>query len=93
MAKIKYTNSDEEVELSDGACLKDAVDEKGWGVPFGCEDGVCGTCIVNVTAGAENLSEIEEKEKMTLAAMGLDDGEHRLACQCKVKGDIEFGTH
>ena len=90
MPKVKYTNSGDEVEVEEGADLKEVTKERGWAVAYGCEDGMCGTCIINTMKGAENLTPITEKEKHTLNVMGLDDGTHRLACQCKVNGDVEI---
>ncbi len=93
MAKVKYTNTGEEVEVENGTSLQKVTQDKGWHIPFGCEDGLCGTCVVKVTEGKDNLSKVEEKEEMTLTAMGVFDGDHRLACQCKIDGDITIETH
>jgi len=88
MFKVKFTNTGDEVEVEEGSELKDATRDKGWPIAYGCEDGMCGTCIVKVAEGKENLSEMSEKEKETLGVMGMDDGEHRLACQCKINGNV-----
>ena len=93
MTKIYYKNTDQSVDVGAGVELKDIVNSNGWPVPFGCEDGLCGTCIVKVNKGKENLSDVEEKEQITLTAMGLLDGEHRLACQCRVNGDVDLETY
>lgn len=90
MFKVKFTNNGEEAEATDGQELKDLTKENGWPIAYGCEDGVCGTCIVDVKEGKDSLSEMEDKEKQTMSIMGMDDGEHRLACQCQVKGDCEI---
>ena len=61
---------------------KSVVEEcKELGIMFGCEDGVCGTCMVEVDEGMENLTPRNEAEKN----MGLE-GNQRLMCQCKLKG-------
>ena len=68
----------------EGEPIKEACKELG--VPFGCENGLCGTCYVEILSGMENLTERTEAEQL----MGIDD-KHRLACQCKIKkGDVEF---
>ncbi len=90
MPKVKYTNNGDEAEVETGTNLKDVTKDEGWPIAYGCEDGMCGTCIVNVKEGKENLNPINEKEEQTLDVMGMNDGEHRLACQCKVKGDCEI---
>jgi ferredoxin len=79
MAILK--TNDSEVEVPDGAELMDAAEELG--VSFGCGNGVCGACEVDVEEGMENLNELTEAED----DMDLDDG-HRLMCQCV----IESGT-
>lgn len=84
----KVTFNGETVEVEEGADLKEVARENGWPIMFACEDGVCGTCIVNTTAGMENLSKVEEVEEETLNAMGMDREKQRLACQCKVNGDV-----
>lgn len=81
MAKLKYENK--EIDLPDGSEIKDICEQLG--VPFNCKNGTCGTCIVEIVKGKENLSPLNGKEKM----LGLDKT-HRLACQCKIKsGEVE----
>ncbi|GAB4193391.1 MAG: 2Fe-2S iron-sulfur cluster-binding protein [Simkaniaceae bacterium] len=79
MAKIVF-NEEEEIEVEDGSNLKETCEEMG--VPFACEEGVCGTCVIEVIDGMENLSEFSEEE---LDFLGEQDTE-RLACQCRIKG-------
>lgn len=79
MAELK-TNS-RTMEIKDGASLKDALIELG--VPFGCESGICGTCIIDVTEGASHLSDVTEEEVF----MELEEGQ-RLGCQCKIKKEL-----
>lgn len=88
MPKIKFKNTGDEVEVEAGASLMEIAKDKGWPVTFACGEGTCGTCIVKVIEGKENLAPMDDGEKQTLGAMGMDDGEHRLACQCKVNGDV-----
>ncbi|MFA5261508.1 MAG: 2Fe-2S iron-sulfur cluster binding domain-containing protein [Candidatus Omnitrophota bacterium] len=66
-------------DLADGAdiaplCLAE-------GVPFNCNTGVCGSCVVMVLSGAAHLSPLTEEE----VYLGLDEG-RRLACQCRITG-------
>ena len=90
MPKVTFKNTGESVECEKGALLKDVVREAGWPIMFACEDGVCGTCLINTTAGMENLNKMGEKETETLQAMGMDPSKQRLACQCTVNGDVEI---
>lgn len=88
MPTVKIQNTGQSAKTNDGQMLRTVTQSNNWDIPYACENGICGTCIVKVTEGKENLSEMEEMEKQTLQALGADDGEHRLACQCKVKGDV-----
>lgn len=77
MAKLVL--GDDELELDDGAPIKEACEEAG--VPFACTEGVCGTCVIEVKEGNENLTEMTQEE---LDFLGETD-EERLACQCRIK--------
>ena len=80
MAKLIFKPTGEEKELEDGASIQEVCEEAG--VPFACTEGVCGTCVIEVEEGMENLSEFTQEERDFL---GEPDRE-RLACQCKIKG-------
>ena len=76
MAKLVY--EDNEVEVADNTPIQEAAKELG--IPFSCEDGLCGACIVDVEEGLENLS---ERNKLELD-LSLEE-DQRLACQTKIK--------
>lgn len=80
MAKLKFQNTDEEIELPDGSKLAEPCEEAG--VPFACTEGVCGTCVIEIVSGHENLSSPTQEEKDFL---GEDTRGERLACQCLLK--------
>lgn len=90
MFKVTFSNTGDEVELEKETSLRELSKEKGWPIAFGCEDGVCGTCIVEVEDGSENMNEPDDVENQTLETMMMKDGKHRLACKCQVKGDVKF---
>lgn len=82
MAKIRFEG--QEAELPDGSMVVRTVEELG--LPLGCQDGICGTCMSTVVEGMNNLEPPNEKEK----DLGVK-GDQRLACQCVVKsGTVEF---
>ncbi len=84
MAKI-VINQDTEAVLVDGSPIKPFCEENG--VPFACEEGICGTCIVEVKEGNENLSPMTQEE---IDFLGEQEKE-RLACQCKImKGCVKI---
>ena len=80
MGKLIFKNTGEEKEIEDSSPIAEACEEAG--VPFACTEGVCGTCVIEVLEGMENLTPFTQEEKDFL---GEQDRE-RLACQCKIKG-------
>lgn len=80
MAKLVFVDTHDEVEIADGEPIASACEEAG--VPFACTEGVCGTCVVEVKEGMENLSPFTREEEDFLGEMDRE----RLACQCKIKG-------
>ncbi|MEM7175493.1 MAG: 2Fe-2S iron-sulfur cluster-binding protein [Chlamydiota bacterium] len=84
MAKL-VLNDDDEVLLGDGEPIKQCCEEAG--VPFACEEGVCGTCVIEIEEGMENLSSFTEEEEDFLGEPETE----RLACQCRIKqGNVKI---
>ena len=89
MAKVTIANEKVSFELPDGARLLDYAKEFS-GMPFGCENGECGTCICLITKGSQNVERKNQREEMTLAKIGTYPSQ-RLACQLKIKrGEVEI---
>ena len=83
--KIIFSHSGETKEMEEGSSITEVCEEAG--VPFACTEGVCGTCVIEVLEGMENLSPFTQEEKDFL---GEQDRE-RLACQCKIqKGCVKI---
>jgi ferredoxin len=80
MAKLIFDHDEEERELPDGSPIAEVCEEAG--VPFACTEGVCGTCVIVIKEGKENLSPPTQEEEDFLGAATADE---RLACQCKIK--------
>ncbi len=78
MAKLIFDPHGDEKELEDGSSLIEPCEECG--VPFACTEGVCGTCVIEVLEGMENLSAFTQEEKDFLG----EPNNERLACQCKI---------
>ena len=81
MAKLIFDNSGDEVELEDESPIAEACEHAG--LPFACTEGMCGTCIVEVLEGHENLTSATEPEIDFLGEEGTK--KERMACQCKIK--------
>jgi len=90
MANIKFLNEQREVIAADGANLREQALQNGidlytfTGKMMNCGGyGQCGTCIVEVVEGMENLSPRTEVEKRKLKKR---PDSNRLACQVLVNG-------
>lgn len=82
MAKIIFEHM--ESELPDGSDIFEVCDDAG--IPFACTEGCCGTCVIQVVEGMENLSEVCDAEEDFFG----DITDERLACQCKIKsGEVK----
>ncbi|MEK6760827.1 MAG: 2Fe-2S iron-sulfur cluster-binding protein [Nanoarchaeota archaeon] len=78
MGKLTYKKTGDSRDVKDGEKIKNAAEEMG--VLFGCEDGICGTCMIDVVKGEKNFTDLTQPEK------DLErDATHRLACQCRIK--------
>lgn len=80
MAKLIFENTSEETEIADNSPIAEACEEAG--VHFACTEGVCGTCVIEITEGMQNLSTPTPEE---VDFLGDDTAEERLACQCTIK--------
>jgi ferredoxin len=96
MAVIKFVKEDKEVIAADGANLRFKAIENGvdiytlMGKMMNCGGyGQCGTCIVEIVEGIENLSPKTDVEKRKL---GKKPESYRLACQALVNGSVSVKT-
>ena len=96
MANITFVKEDKEVIAADGANLRekalqndiDLYTFKGKLINCGGY-GQCGTCLVEVVEGIENLSEKTDFEKRNLRKR---PDNYRLACQALVNGPVSVKT-
>ncbi len=115
MPKVTFVNEKCEIEVPEGANLREEALKAGIQVNFqpGPEfvqpliqplsrylhcrgHGSCGTCLVQVKKGLENLAPKSAWEKFRLSAMMATIGreeETRLACQTQIKGDCTVVTN
>ena len=86
-AKLTFRDIDVTVTVPVGVRVIEISDKIGSGIVYGCREGDCGTCLMKVEEGWDNLSTksvIEDKVLRENAA-----GRHfRLACQAQVLGDV-----
>lgn len=89
MAKAKITFSDIGVTevVAVGTRVIDVSERVGSNLPYGCREGDCGSCLMKVEAGWENLSTPSVIEEKVLREQSA--GRHyRLACQAQILGDV-----
>ena len=90
MVTVRFEDDSLEVEVEQGSMLADVCDDKGFSLGFGCREGGCGTCMIEIIDGMENLSPRNSSEDEMLEIMAEGNANARLACQCEVKGNIQF---
>jgi len=84
MAKVISSKSGRAVSVENGEEIREACENLG--VKFSCRNGLCGTCMIDVLEGEENLSPLTEAEKDLKR-----DRKNRLACQCQIeKGKVKI---
>lgn len=90
MPKITFTNHPEIYQAPAGTDLVHLPHIHA-SIPlvFGCCQGECGICAIELVNGAENLTKCTKQEEKTLKKKGLP-ASYRLACQCALNGDIEI---
>ncbi len=96
MANINFVKENREVIAADGANLREKAVQNGidlytfFGKMSNCGGyGQCGTCIVEVVEGLENLSPRTDFETRKLRNK---PDNYRLACQTLVNGPISVNT-
>ncbi|MGD2180793.1 2Fe-2S iron-sulfur cluster-binding protein [Lusitaniella coriacea] len=96
MANIKFVKEEKEIIAADGANLREKALENDidiytmMGKITNCGGyGQCGTCIVEIVEGEENLSERTDFEQRKLRKK---PDSYRLACQTLVNGPISVNT-
>jgi ferredoxin len=106
MPKVTFVNEKKEIDVPAGANLREEARKAGiqlYKGPFrllNCHGlGLCGTCLVLVKAGMNNLSPRTLREKFNfntdpktmMSVIGHED-EARLSCQVRVNGDCTVET-
>jgi len=89
MAKANVTFEDIGLTVSVpvGTRVIEISEKVGSGIVYGCREGDCGTCMMDVVAGWNNLTEPSVLEDKVLRE-NLAGKHQRLACQAQVLGDV-----
>jgi len=89
MAKANVTFEDIGITVSVpvGTRVIEISEKVGSGIVYGCREGDCGTCMMDVVAGWNNLTDPSVLEDKVLRE-NLAGKHQRLACQAQVLGDV-----
>ncbi|MCP5197189.1 MAG: (2Fe-2S)-binding protein [Gammaproteobacteria bacterium] len=84
-AQLSFADIDVTVTVPAGTRIIEISDKLNSGIIYGCREGDCGTCLMKVVEGMENLSEPSVLETRILKEhfAGRDT---RLACQAQALG-------
>ncbi len=84
--RVEIINDFLAINVKEGSTIQDIVEASGSALPFGCRNGECGTCVVEVVQGMEFLSPKTDKEVKVLKEIcyGTCTPSSRLSCQMKV---------
>ena len=89
MPRITVLPANASAEAAAGDTILEAGEKAGVEMEAGCFNCSCGTCVVEVASGMENLEEPTPEELDVLDAWSKDPEKFRLACCVKIKnGDV-----
>lgn len=86
-AKLTFKDIDLTVHAPVGVRVIEISEKVGSGIIYGCREGDCGTCLMTVDEGWNNLSEPSVVEHRVLKE-NKAQRHQRLACQAQVLGDV-----
>ena len=78
------------IQLEEGARLPDYLTPENSPVIFGCRNGICATCLIEIENQDGDLSPAGEEELDTLENYAAENPKARLACQLRLTADIKI---
>jgi len=87
VARVVVLTDNLEIIVAEGDNLGERCHESNSSITFGCFAAQCGYCRIHVVDGMQSLSAMEEDERSLLEEEEIAGG-FRLACQCRVLGDV-----
>jgi ferredoxin len=89
MPKVTLLPGGQSAEVPAGTLLLDAGELAGVEMEAGCFNCSCGTCVVAIASGMENLEPPTDEELNVLDQWNKDPEKYRLTCCVKiVKGEV-----
>jgi ferredoxin len=86
MPKLTVLPANLSAEVEAGQLLLQAGEKAGVHMEAGCFNCYCGTCLVEVVSGMENLASPSAEELEILDEWSKDPERFRLSCCVKIKG-------
>ena len=87
-ADVTFEDIGVTVTVPAGTRLIEVSEKAGAGITYSCREGECGTCIMKIVSGMENLAQRSVLEDKVLQE-NLAGRNDRLACQAQVlRGEI-----
>jgi ferredoxin len=86
MPKVTVLPVNVSADVEPGELLIAAGEKAGVDMEAGCFNCSCGTCVVEVVSGQENLEEPTPEELEVLDSWNRDPEKFRLTCCVKIKG-------
>lgn len=84
-ANVTFENIGITIKVPAGTRLIEISEKVGAGISYGCREGECGTCMMRIVSGMENMSERSVLEDQVLHE-NMAGRNNRLACQAQVLG-------
>ena len=84
-ADVTFEDIGVTVSVPAGTRLIEVSEKAGAGITYSCREGECGTCIMKIVSGMENLAQRSVLEDKVLQE-NLAGRNDRLACQAQVLG-------
>ena len=90
--KVDFPGTDfKSIFIEEKSDLSRVLDVNNSPLLFGCRTGICGTCLVEVTAEEQGAYlPPSEDEKEVLALLADENPKARLACQLRVTGGVSI---
>ncbi|MFD2176936.1 2Fe-2S iron-sulfur cluster-binding protein [Veronia pacifica] len=88
MSTVTFYASGQSFQLPDNSELMEIENTSQRELDFGCRAAGCGTCAIEIIAGLHNLNAKNDDEEDMLDRLDINGHNRRLACQCRVHGDI-----
>ena len=84
-ANVTFEDIGITVTVPAGTRLIEVSEKVGAGITYSCREGECGTCIMKIVSGMENLAQRSVLEDKVLQE-NMAGRQNRLACQAQVLG-------